>query len=158
MSTRKSSLKKVTLAIGTLALAAAPYAAAQDTAPQEPRKPWTRGTTQAANEVVGARSGLGFRYQPPPVNDTPPPIPDMPELTVSAVSVSGLVQTLDLSANPPPQPELPPSPIAVRVRLYPPGPTTPARLELHILDATAIEIFGPNGESAYLCGGGTAGQ
>jgi len=61
MSSRTRSVRRVTLAIGTLLLAAAPYAAAQDTAPQ-PLKPWTQGTTQAANEVVGARSGLGFSF------------------------------------------------------------------------------------------------
>jgi len=67
--------------------------------------------------------------------------------------VDGLVQTLDLSATPPPNPEMP----SIRVRLWPPDPITPARLELHVLDATAIEIFGPNGEPAQLCGSTTTG-
>jgi hypothetical protein len=146
----------MTMALGTLALAAAPYAAAQDTAPpQETRKPWTQGTTHAANEVVGARSGLAFRFTPPPVGDIPPPNPDFPELTVGASVVAGLVQTVNFA--PPPIGDFPPGPSALRIRLWPPGPISEARLELHILDATSIEIFGPNGERLALCGT-TGGQ
>jgi len=153
MSTRR--VKTVTMALGTLALATAPYAAAQDTAPpQETRKPWTQGTTHAANEVVGARSGLAFRFQPPPVNDIPPPQPDFPELRVSASVVPGLVQVVNFL--PPPIGDFP-RPTALRIRLWPPGPTSEARLELHILDATSIDLFGPNGVRAALCGT-TGGQ
>lgn len=147
----------MTRTIRTLALVAlasampALSASAQDTAPSpEPLKPWTGGTTHAANEVIGSRSGLGFSYIPPPTNDLPPPTNDLPELTVSATSVSGLVQVLNFV--PPPTNDLPPGPVAVRIRLLPPGPTAEPRFELHVLDASAIAIFGPNGQSAALCG------
>jgi hypothetical protein len=141
------------LALAVLGVAAGP-AAAQDTAPEHRVvKPWTRGTTHAANEVVGSRSGLDFSFIPPPTNDLPPPVPDLPELTISGGPVTGLVQIVDLTATPPPVNDLPPGPVAVRVRLLPPGPIAPARLELQILDFSQVTLLGPSGEPLALCGG-----
>lgn len=133
------------LTLGTLVLAAVPALA------QEPLKPWTLGTTQAANEVVGARSGLRFAFIPPPVPDQPPPIGDMPHLTAATGPVEGIVQIADLSLIPPPTNDLPPGPISVRVRLLPPGPVAPARLEVQLLDMANVTLLDANGAPVALC-------
>ena len=154
---RRAGAVPVALALAALWVAV-PAAAQEDTAPEVGQvKPWTRGTTHAANEVVGNRSGLGFSFLPPPVHDIPPPVNDMPELTISGGPVAGLVQTVDLSTLPPPTNDLPPGPIAVRARLLPPGPSAPARLEVQILDFSQVTLLGPSGEPLALCGS-TGGQ
>lgn len=143
-------LLPLTLALGTLALTAAPVAA-QDTSPEQwLRRPWTPGTTHAANEVVGARAGMSFRFIPPGPPDAPSP-DDMPHLTVLGGPVAELVQIMDLGLIPPPTNDLPPGPIAVRVRLWPPGPTTPARLDVQLLDMTNVSLLDASGAPVALC-------
>ena len=63
--------------------------------------------------------------------------------------MSNLLQVIDL--QPPPVNDLPPGPVAVRVRLLPPGPTAPARLEIQILDTTELTILGPTGDPMAFC-------
>jgi hypothetical protein len=138
-------LLPLTLALGTLALTAAPVAA-QDTSPEQwLRRPWTHGTTHAANEVVGARAGMSFSFLPPG------PISELPELTVVGGPVAELVQVMDLGLVPPPTNDLPPGPVAVRVRLLPPGPVAPARLEVQLLDMANVTLLDANGAPVALC-------
>jgi len=127
-------------------------ALAQDTGPinvhLRPERPWTQGTTHAANEVIGQRSGMDFSFLPPgPVVPGEEPQPGV--ITVGAIGLGSVAQVFNF--QPPPVPELPPGPIAIRVRLLPPSPIAPARLEVQILDTTEVTILGPTGEPMAVC-------
>lgn len=110
--------------------------------PPEPQRPWTQGTTEAANEVVGSRSGISFAL-------TAPPDPAMPSpLNITVVPAVQREQVLDINAVPPIDPDRP----ALRIRLgSPPEPSMPAPVELHVLDPSTIAIFGPDGRPAGIC-------
>jgi hypothetical protein len=138
-------VERITLALGALVLAVAPVAA-QDIPPEQwVRRAWTHGTTHAANEVVGARAGMSFSFLPPG------PVREIAEVTVLGGPVAELVQIMDLGLVPPPTNDLPPGPIAVRVRLLPPGPIAPARLEVQLLDMTNVTLLDANGAPVALC-------
>jgi len=148
ISTRRAAGVLFALGCGLLGV---PAMAQDQTNPHwhiRPERPWTQGTTNAANEVIGERSGLDFAFLPPgPTIPGEAPIPAV--ATITAIPVSNLLQVIDLV--PPPVNDLPPGPTAVRVRLWPPGPTTPARLEIQILDTTELTILGPTGDPMAVC-------
>ena len=148
ISTRHAAGVVFALGFGLLG---APAMAQDETNPHwhiRPERPWTQGTTNAANQVIGERSGFDFAFLPPgPVVPGETPTPAV--ATITAIPVSNLVQIVDF--QPPPVNDLPPGPIAVRVRLLPPGPIAPARLEIQILDTTELTIVGPTGDPLAFC-------
>ena len=148
ISTRRTA--GVAFALG-LGLLGAPAMAQDETNPNlhlRPERPWTQGTTHAANEVIGQRSGMDFHFLPPgPIVPGESQTPGV--ITVDAIGVGTVAQVFRFI--PPPTNDLPPGPIRVQIRLLPPGPITPARVEVQILDDSDVTFLGPTGDPIAFC-------
>lgn len=106
---------------------------------------WTRGTTEAANEIVGERSGLSFHLADRPGG--------IPVLHVTAVPRPDLDQVLTLSLVDPPEPDLEARDPVARIELIdPPNPDRPA-MTIQILRPESVTLVGPTGERILMPGG-----
>lgn len=106
---------------------------------------WTRGTTEAANEVLGPRSGLSFHLADPPSER-----PDiLPALHVTVAPRAGLAQIVDLSRIDPPEPDREARDPGVRLFVDPPEPDRPAFV-IQLLHPEDVVVLGPDGERLTL--------
>jgi hypothetical protein len=113
------------IGLGSIALIGTAYAVAINPC-------WTSGTTQAANQVVGNRSGLSFQFV-----EGNSLVAD--QLTVTATADSRMTQVINLSTTPPPIGDTPP-PVGDRVATI----ALPQRPVSNRLDPYTIQIFEPN--------------
>lgn len=136
--------RAVVVGLGTLLLVA--------TAEGDGLKRWTNGTTEAANEVIGPRSGLSFHLADPPGEADPPG--GVPVLHVTAVPRTDLLQVIDLSLVDPPEPDVEPLDPVARIELVdPPNPDLPSTVIIRIDQPEHVILVGPTGETTLMCGG-----